>query len=191
MRRGEALLTLSEYLSTMGILSCNRNPYLPSLEDLGFTWGEMTALLDKKELFYCKAYRKRTVYLSPKAYFLLRQCRQRPALTGEAAVLYELLGQTGPIETAGLKRLACLETKTFQRAFDFLLQNLYATALENGTIHNPNWSTFRYGTEQAWESVAAEQPLSSDPEVELRELLGRTMAEPEISRLVSAVRTGL
>lgn len=184
-------MSLSEYLTAMGILSCNRNPYLPSLENLGFTWGEMTVLLDKKELFYCKAYRKRTVYLSPRAYFLLRQCRQRPALTGEAAALYELLGQTGPIETVDLKRLARLDVKAFRRGFDFLLQNLYATALENGTVHNPNWSTFRYGTEQAWESVAAAQPPSADPEGELRELWGQTMTKQEISRLISAVRTGL
>lgn len=178
-------MTLSEYLTAMGILSCNRNPYLPALEDLGFTWGEMTALLDKKELFYCKAYRKRTVYLSPRAYFLLRQCRQRPPLAGETEALYELLKQTAPIETSDLKRLAGLGPKEFQRGFDFLLQNLYATALENGKVRNPNWSTFRYGTEQAWESVAAAQPPSADPEGELRALLGQTMPEKELTRLLS------
>lgn len=38
-------MTLAEYLGAMGILACNRNPYLPSLDDFGFTWGEMTALI--------------------------------------------------------------------------------------------------------------------------------------------------
>lgn len=184
-------MTLFEYLTAMGILSCNRNPYLPSLEDLGFTWGEMTVLLDKKELFYCKVYRKRTVYLSPRAYFLLRQCRQRPALAGETAALYELLDQTGPIEIADLKRLACLDAKTFQHAFDFLLQNLYVTALENGKVRNPNWSTFRYGTAEQWEKLAAQQQPSIDPEGELRELWGQTMTKQEISRLISGIRTDL
>lgn len=177
-------MTLSEYLTAMGILSCNRNPYLPSLEDLGFTWSEMTTLLDKKELFYCKAYRKRTVYLSPRAYFLLRQCRPRPELTESAAVLYEMLRQTGPIEAADLKRLTSLGPKEFQRAFDFLLQNLYATALENGNVRNPNWSTFRYGTAEQWEESAAPQQPSPDPERELRALLGRALPEKELSRLL-------
>lgn len=178
-------MELSEYMQAMGILSCNRNPYLPALEDLGFTWGEMTALLNKRELFYCKAYRKRTVYLSPRAYFLLRQCRLRPPLAGEAAALYELMKQTAPIETADLKRLTALGPKEFQRGFDFLLQNLYATALENGTVRNPNWSTFRYGTAEQWEELAATQPPSPDPEGELRALLGQTMPEKELTRLLS------
>ena len=175
---------MEEYMQAMGILSCNRNPYLPSLEDLGFTWGEMTALLDKHELFYCKAYRKRTVYLSPRAYFLLRLCRPRPPLAGEAAALYRLLEQTGPIETVELKRLAGLGPKEFQRGFDFLLQNLYATALENGEVRNPNWSTFRYGTAEQWVELAAQQQPSIDPEGELRALLSKNLAEQEVLRLL-------
>lgn len=56
-------MTLAEYLDAMGILACNRNPYL---------WGEMTALIDRKALFLSKFFRHRTVYLAPRVYFLLR-----------------------------------------------------------------------------------------------------------------------
>ena len=55
---------LLEYLENYGILLCNTNPELPALEDIGCTWGDVTALIDRQELFYCKAFKKRTTYLS-------------------------------------------------------------------------------------------------------------------------------
>lgn len=64
-----------------GILLCNTNPDLPALEDIGCGWGDVTELIDRQELFYCKAFRKRTTYLSKETYYLLKEVRQKKPLT--------------------------------------------------------------------------------------------------------------
>ena len=45
---------LQGYLEAAGILTCNVNPYLPSLSDVGCTWGDAAAVIDRHGLFYCK-----------------------------------------------------------------------------------------------------------------------------------------
>lgn len=57
-------IKLRDYIDYAGILTCNVNPYLPSLSDIGCDWSDAVALIDSHDLFYCKAYRKRTTYLS-------------------------------------------------------------------------------------------------------------------------------
>lgn len=37
---------LKTYLNMAGILSCNVNPYLPALDDIGCTWADAVALID-------------------------------------------------------------------------------------------------------------------------------------------------
>ena len=66
---------LLSYLQINGILLCNANPYLPALEDIGCSWNDMTELIDSHQLFYCKAFRKRTTYLSAEVYYLLKAVR--------------------------------------------------------------------------------------------------------------------
>ena len=83
---------LEQYLNAMGIIGCNVNPYLPALDDLGFCWQDMTALLDRQGLFTAKVYRRRTVYLSPEVYHLLRQLRARRPMPPDAAALHAVLG---------------------------------------------------------------------------------------------------
>lgn len=176
---------LLAYLEQNGILLCNRNPYMPALEDIGCGWGDMTALLDRQELFYCKVFRGRTTYLSREAYYLLRAVRgERKALTEEAARVREVLVQTPGAETEFLKPLCGLDAKGFREGFDFLLKNLYATALENGTAINPNWSTFRYAAAEAWEARAPNIYDCADSAGRLRALLGRTMPESWVRRLI-------
>ena len=68
---------LQSYLEINGILLCNRNPDLPALEDVGCTWQDVTELIDQHKLFYSKAFRKRTTYLSPEAYYLLKAVKPR------------------------------------------------------------------------------------------------------------------
>ena len=97
---------LLSYLDRSGILLCNREADLPCLEDIGCAWGDVTALLDRQALFYCKLYRGRTTYLSREAYYLLRAVRgERMALTPAAARVYELLLQAPGAETDFLKPL--------------------------------------------------------------------------------------
>lgn len=50
---------LLKYLQKYGILLCNTNPDLPALENIGCGWSDVTELIDRRELFYCKAFRDR------------------------------------------------------------------------------------------------------------------------------------
>ena len=184
MPQNEGKTKLKAYLDYAGILLCNVNPHLPSLSDLDCQWTDATGLIDDHGLFYCKAYRKRTTYLSEEAYFLLKQCRRRKPLKGASERLYELIQESGPLETDQLKALAGMEGPAFTKAFDFLLENLYVTAFRNGRILNPNWSTFVYSTAEAWEEAAAKPSLIGEPWARLQELLLKTMPLSELERLV-------
>lgn len=175
---------LKNYLNYAGILLCNVNPYLPSLSDIDCQWTDATALIDDHELFYSKAYRKRTTYLSQEAYFLLKQCRTRKPLKGASERLYELLKESGPMETEQLKVLAGMDGPAFTKAFDFLLENLYVTAFKNGRILNPNWSTFVYSTAETWETTVEKPSLEGDPQTRLQELLLKTMPLEEFAKLI-------
>lgn len=170
---------LQSYLWQNGILLCNQNPYLPALEDIGCTWRQVTELIDAHQLFYCKAFKKRTTYLSPEAYYLLKSLRRPRPMSPDAERIFALLRDQPPAETAFLKRMAELPAKRYGQAFDFLLQNLYVTALQNGTDLNPHWSTFLYGTAQAWEALTPPALSAADAEARLWELVGRTMQEKE------------
>ena len=68
---------LYEYLQENGILLCNMNPYLPSLETIGCSWVDVTEEIDNHRLFYSKVYKKRTTYLSVEAYYLLKTIRKK------------------------------------------------------------------------------------------------------------------
>lgn len=175
---------LGHYLDAVGILACNANPDLPALDDLGFCWRDMTELLDRHGLFYSKAYRKRTVYLSPQVYSLLKQCRVPKEMGPDAVALYGLLQNNPPMEAAELKRLSLMDGKRYAKAFDFLLEHLYVTAIWNGRYLNESWSTFLYGTAEAWEALAPPQTPCADAAGRLRAILGRTLPEAGVAKLL-------
>lgn len=175
---------LKNYLDVVGILSCNVNPYLPALDDIGCTWADAVALIDAHQVFYCKCYRKRTIYLSPEVYYLLKACRVQRPMPEQAAVLYALLEQTPGLETGELRAKSLLGQVDFVKALDFLLEQRYVTAIANGTWLNPNWSTYRYGTARTWEGLAAQPPaLPADPAARLEAILSRSLPEGEIGKL--------
>lgn len=177
-------MDMKEYLDAMGILGCNVNPYLPALDDVGLCWKDMTQALDRHEFFYTKAYRRRVAYLSPQVYYLLKRCRPQKPMTGDAAAICALLEQAGPMETEDLRRLSGLPTPGYVKAFDFLLENLYVTALKNGHFISENWSGLFYCTAAAWEAVVPAPELPGDPEAALRAILGRSLPEAEVARLL-------
>ncbi len=174
---------LLEYLENYGILLCNTNPELPALEDIGCTWGDVTALIDRQELFYCKAFKKRTTYLSREAYHLLKKIRQKKQLTPAAQKIYSILEDGAAAETDFLKAVSSLDAKSYREGFDFLLQNLYVTALHNGKPLNENWSAFLYGTSEEWEKrIPAPAPIENASE-RLWEILSQTMTERQFRSL--------
>ncbi len=168
---------LQSYLEANGILLCNQSPDLPALEDVGCTWQDVTELIDQHKLFYSKAFRKRTTYLSPEAYHLLKAVKPRKPLTPPAERILSLLDNGSTAETAFLKQVCGLSPREYRDGFDFLLQNLYITATANGAVLNENWSAFQYGTAQAWEALSPPPPPCDDPKARLWGLLRPTMPE--------------
>lgn len=168
---------LQGYLEANGILLCNRNPDLPALEDAGYTWQDVTELIGQHKLFYSKAFRKRTTYLSPEAYYLLKAVKPRKPLTPAAEHILSLLDNGSIAETAFLKQVCGLSPKEYRDGFDFLLQNLSITAVANGAALNENWSAFQYGTAQMWEALSPPPPPCKDPKARLWELLRPTVPE--------------
>ena len=168
---------LQSYLGDNDILLCNRNPDLPALEDVGCTWQDVTELIDRHELFYSKAFRKRTTYLSPEAYYLLKAAKPQKPLIPPAEHILSLLGNGSIAETAFLKQVCGLSSREYRDGFDFLLQNLYIIAMANGAVLNESWSTFRYGTAHAWEALSPPPPQCGDPKARLWELLRPTVPE--------------
>ncbi len=180
---------LSNYLSAHGILACNLNPYLPALDDIGCSWSDAMALIDSHRLFYCKAFRQRTSYLSPEAYFLLKQCRKpRPMEPGSQAI-YELLLSGPPLDTKALKLFSCLPPKEYTKAFSALLEALAITALGSGQTLNPNWSTLVYSTADAWEAFVPAPSSAADPAAVLWHIFSSSMLESDFVRLVGSVKT--
>ena len=175
---------LLDYLETNGILLCNANPYLPSLEDVGCAWQDVTELIDNHLLFYSKTFQKRTTYLSPEVYYLLKAAKPQKPLTPAAETLYTLLEQASMAETSFLKRVSTLSAKEYNQGFDFLLQNLYITAVKNGTAMNENWSTFYYGTAKEWEKNSTNIYICSDPAARLWEILSHAMTEKQFSTFI-------
>ncbi|WP_276856704.1 hypothetical protein [Intestinimonas timonensis] len=176
---------LKAYLDATGILACNTDAHLRCLEDIGCSWADAVELIEKKELFLSKVYRKRTVYLSSRVYHLLKQCRYQRPMPEPAERLYGLLqGVPGGLETGELRELTQMDQRTLLTAMDFLLEELYITAIGNGHWLNPSWSTYRYGTAEAWEDASASQPEEAHPKETLMEFLSWSMPEEEIRRLV-------
>lgn len=175
---------LLDYLETNGILLCNANPYLPALEDVGCAWQDVTELIDNQLLFYSKAYKKRTAYLSREVYYLLKAVKPQKPLTPTAETLYGLLEQIPTAETSFLKRVSALSAKEYSQGFDFLLQNLYITAVKNGMALNENWSAFYYGTATEWEKNSPDIYACADPLARLWEILSHTMTEKQFRAFI-------
>lgn len=178
----ETTKRLSDYLETYGILTCNTNPFLPSLEDIGCGWADATALIDSHDLFYCKTFRKRTTYMSLKAYFLLTQCRTNTPHNQSADLIYSLL-DGAPMETAHLRRLASLSPKSYNGAFNSLLENMDITAIQNNRVLNPNWSSLLYGTSDSWENLVENPQNSENAKDELWNIFSKTMSEKDFISL--------
>ena len=175
---------LYDYLAYAGILACNVNPYLPSLSDIGCEWCDLTDLIDKHGLFYCKTYRKRTTFLSNDVYFLLKESRVARPLDENAARIFGILEKLGVAESQTLRETAMMERGAFSKAMDALLEEMQITAFQNGRILGPNWSTFVYSTADFWELHVKKPALREEPQQALKSILIRTMPEKEFHQLI-------
>lgn len=173
------------YLDMYGILLCNQNKYMPALEDIGCTWYDAVDMMAEHRLFYCKTFRKCTTYLSPKAYWLLKQARKPMLVSRDAENIYALVESAGKIATPDLKRFSQLPHKEYSIAFASLLEDMRVTALGKVSGSNPSWPTFLFGVSEIWEQDNPQKYIDPDnAQNELWELFGKTMQEKEFLKLL-------
>ncbi len=173
---------LRDYLAFAGILCCNINPYLPCLSDIGCTWQDLTQLIDEQGLFYCKAYRGRSVYLSLDVYFLQKALSRDVQLDDDCKRLLDILAMIEPASAETLKKTALMEDWRFTKALQALLAHMKITALKSGRVINPNWTAFEYCLADTWERHVKAPDLPDDPANALQSILRRTMKEEEFAR---------
>ena len=162
---------LLDFIDLHGILLCNESPDLPSLVSLGFDMETIMGLVDLHRVFYCMAYRKRSTFLSPKAYYLLKRCRTYPEMDADCEKICRAARALGPAEKDELKEAAGMEKKTFEKAFRFFLDNLYLTAYGRGKRLTPDWYAYLYCTADRWEKEVPGLHFSGDAEQALSKLL--------------------
>ena len=177
---------LLDFIEEHGILLCNEDSKLPSLASLGYDMENMMGLIDLHQVFYCKAYRKRSTYLSQKAYFLLKRCKMYPEMDADSKKVYHAVHVKEAVEKDDLKAFLNMDNKTFEKSFQFLLENLYLTAFGRGKRLNANWYTYLYCTTERWEKEAHGLHFSGDAEKALSDLLCRVggMDEKELIRMI-------
>ncbi len=178
--------SLRAYFARNHILLCNFNAYLPSLNDAGGDWNTIISLIETREAVYSKAYRKRTTYLSPILYAMLKPYKQRlNKMPGESRRIYDFLAACGPKSTQEIKNALLLSGKSFTAAFDPLLSELLVTAMERDRTMNETWSSFLWGTYTQWEDTLPHPlPRVEATEANLLALLSHLMPQKEIAALM-------
>ncbi|HWR22321.1 MAG TPA: hypothetical protein VN366_02490 [Feifaniaceae bacterium] len=184
--RLDPVSSLRAYFARNHILLCNFNAYLPSLNDAGGDWNAIIHLIETREAVYSKVYRKRTAYLSPALYAMLKPYKQRfNKLSEESRRIYGFLSACGPQSTQAIKSALPLSGKNFSAAFDPLLQELLVTAMERDRTMNETWSSFLWGTYEQWEGTLAHPlPNVEAAEANLFALLSHIMPEKELIALM-------
>ena len=148
------------------------------------------SLIAAHKLFYTKVYRHRTVYLSAEVYALLRCIRQgrEPLYPYPARHLLDLLEQREPCTMQELKAASGLAAKTFQKAWQTLLETMAVTAWAPYQELNPQWSSMLYCTAARWEEAAAParmgRPARRSQKSAIRARLHGTIAEKDVEKLI-------
>lgn len=171
---------LADYIEENGILLCNENKELPSLCGLGYDMENIVALIELRQVFYCKAYKKRSTYLSVKAYQLLSRIKSMKDLSSDAEIIYNEMKKHDCVDKDDLKQVLHMEKKTFDRAFDFLLENLYITACSGKRI-NSNWYSYLYCTNDQWKKEVTGLHLNGNPKEVLWKIVNHNMSESDFN----------
>ena len=182
----DTIASLRAYFMRNHILLCNDNAYLPSLNDAGGDWNAIVYLIETREAVYSKAYRKRTTYLSPALYAMLKPYKQRfNKLSDGSRRIYDFLAGCGPQSTTSIKDTLLLSSKAFSAAFDPLLQELLITAMERDRTIHESWSSFLWGTSVQWEETLPHPlPKMEASEANVLALLSHLMPQKEIALLL-------
>ncbi len=167
-----------EYIEANGILLCNENSDLPSLCGLGYNMENIIGLIELRQVFYCKAYKKRSTYLSVEAYQLLKRLKSKKELPPEAKVIFDAIRHSDSFDKDEVRNQLSMDKKVFDKAFDFLLENLYLTAFAGKRLY-PSWYAYLYCSAQRWEKEVPGLHFHGDPKEALWGLVGRHMSEKD------------
>jgi hypothetical protein len=183
-RTSEILLN---YLNEFGLLCCNKNAYIKSIEDIGCTWQDMIYLINTHQIFYCKIYRHKTVYLSQELYFLLKTIQENAFMSSNAERIYRILENNPPQSTEMFKAVSGLTKKEFNAAQLELLEKLLITAISSYKSINVNWSSFLYGTSIQWEESGEFLQVEyskDDARSKAINILEKTLRESDIAKIL-------
>lgn len=169
---------LGDYIETNGILLCNENEELPSLCGLGYNMENIIGLIELQQVFYCKAYKKRSTYLSIRAFQLLSRIKTIKELYPEAEAIYNEMKKYDFVDKDDIKHALDMEKKTFDKAYDFLLENLYITAFSGKRI-NPSWYSYLYSTADRWKKEVIGLHFNGNPKEALWKIVSRNMSEKD------------
>lgn len=135
----------------------------------------MITLIEQKKVFYCKAYKKRSTYLSVMAYQYLNRCLSKKPLTVDAKKILDAMKGKSFVDKDELHIALAMEKKSFDRAFDFLLENLYVTAV-GGKKLNPNWYAYLYCTAEIWKHGVEGLHFNGDSRNALWKIVSKEMS---------------
>lgn len=177
--RNEELLA---YFEKNGFLLMNEHKTLPSLEELGYNMQNLVYLIEDRKVFYTKALGKKAIYLSTRAYQLLKRVKPVKPLTEDAKTILDEMKRFECVDKADVRKKLGMDAKTFDKAFDFLLDNLFITAYAGKKL-NPNWYSYLYSTTEQFSKTVEGLHFNGDPKKALWDMVKNTMDEKSFELL--------
>lgn len=175
---------LKSYFARFGMLLCNDNHLLPSLSSVGGDWNGIVSLIEQGNVFYSKLFNGRVTYLSREFYAQVKPYRQRfRKVSPTSKRIFTFLNEYGPANTAKIKSALMLSSKEFSEGMDGLFKELLITALERDRTMNINWSSFYYGTYEAWEDRHPISDVSVSPD-EFKRLVTGLLTDKQADKLL-------
>ena len=139
-------------------------------------------LIERHKVFYCMVYKKRSTFLSSRAYRLLKRARAAYIPAGDEKPVYDALKRRELLQKDELREATGLEKPPFEKAFYTLLENMLVTAYSGRRIRH-NWYSYVYCTGEFWEKQSEGLHTNADPKEELLRLFHGTADEKSIRAL--------
>ena len=174
---------LLEILNLKGLLLVNENEELPSLCGEGFSMENMAGLINRRQAVYAKVYDRRPVFLSVKAYQLLKRCMPQQPPSDTAKRIYEEISRFDCADKTEIRSRLQMNKREFDHGFDWLLYRLKITAVSARKIKH-NWYEYAYAADSVWGKDVEELHLAGDARQSLWELLRHTMTEEQFEILL-------
>ena len=178
---------LLNYINDFGIIACNKDDTIQSINDIGSSWQDAVLLINEKEIFYSKIYKKKTVYISKYLYSLLKKTWTQKKISENARLIYKILENNPPQSTEMLRLVSGLKKEDFNKAQIELLEKLYITAASSYRSINENWSSFLYTTSIKWEQCTKIYYTNYTKEKAQKEifiLLEKTMRKTDVEKIL-------